>query len=396
MTLTPLTAVEIAVGNVLGQEEPVTQPELGAGLESLAALENVVRPAPERPPCVVSFSGGRDSSALLGAATLLARREGLELPLPVTLRFPGADSADESVWQELVIRELGLIEWEKIDLEDADLLGSRSVELLRRHGVPWPANSFLVDTVAQAASSKNSAAGGGGSLLTGLGGDELFGTWRWRRLADVLARRRRPEPRDIARAGYGALPSRARLPRERRRVKSWLGEHLRGEALEVGLRLTAERAAGEPVWWSNRLRWRARNRSLLLQAQTLQTLAADAGMQAAAPFLDQRFIDALAQAGGRFGFGDRTETMLAAFGDVAPEALLRRRAKATGEDIFWVGNSRSFAQDWDGSGVDHELVDPEVLRREWLSEHPNGATASLLQSAWLHADRAAEDLVSQQ
>ena len=43
------------------------------------ALDDVLRPALESGPCFVTFSGGRDSSAVLAAATDLARREGHRL-----------------------------------------------------------------------------------------------------------------------------------------------------------------------------------------------------------------------------------------------------------------------------------------------------------------------------
>ena len=54
-----------------------------------AALEAVVLRALLRPPCLVSFSGGRDSSLVLAIASDVARRHGLPLPVPATNRFPG-------------------------------------------------------------------------------------------------------------------------------------------------------------------------------------------------------------------------------------------------------------------------------------------------------------------
>ena len=62
------------------------------GLTPLAALEEAILPALRRPPCLVSFSGGRDSSCVLAAATRAARREGLQPPVPVTLRVSNAPS----------------------------------------------------------------------------------------------------------------------------------------------------------------------------------------------------------------------------------------------------------------------------------------------------------------
>jgi len=55
-------------------------------------------PALLRPPCVVAFSGGRDSSRLLAAAADLAAREDLAPPTAYTFRYPLDPAADESHW----------------------------------------------------------------------------------------------------------------------------------------------------------------------------------------------------------------------------------------------------------------------------------------------------------
>jgi hypothetical protein len=51
------------------------------GATARGVLEELISPALERPPCVIGFSGGRDSSSLLALATHLARREGLPMPV---------------------------------------------------------------------------------------------------------------------------------------------------------------------------------------------------------------------------------------------------------------------------------------------------------------------------
>src|SRR5687768_3761316 len=107
-----LTPVETATGIVLGDgADPGPLPAVPPGETALAALERACLPALERGRCCVSFSGGRDSSIVLATATRVARREGLPLPLPVTNRFPLAGHTDESHWQELVVRHLGLDDW---------------------------------------------------------------------------------------------------------------------------------------------------------------------------------------------------------------------------------------------------------------------------------------------
>ena len=67
-----------------------------------------ILPALLRPPCVMSFTGGRGSSLVLAVAVQLARREGLELPVPATIRMRGSANADESAYQERLVIRLGL------------------------------------------------------------------------------------------------------------------------------------------------------------------------------------------------------------------------------------------------------------------------------------------------
>jgi hypothetical protein len=86
-----------------------------ARVEPLAAFRAAVRAALERPPCLVSFSGGRDSSAAVAVAADVARGEGLPLPIPATALFLESAESDEFYWQEQVVRRLGLDEWLRVD-----------------------------------------------------------------------------------------------------------------------------------------------------------------------------------------------------------------------------------------------------------------------------------------
>jgi asparagine synthase (glutamine-hydrolysing) len=79
-----LTSLEIRVAWSGQVADPVTE------------LERVVVPALRRPPCLVSFSGGHDSSLVLAAAARAARRERLPAPIPVTWRVRDAPAAEES------------------------------------------------------------------------------------------------------------------------------------------------------------------------------------------------------------------------------------------------------------------------------------------------------------
>jgi asparagine synthase (glutamine-hydrolysing) len=166
--MSALTPLEIASGLVLAPRGPLPElPPVPPGTTSRAALERAVLPALRRGPCLVSFSGGRDSSAVLAVAVAVARREGLPLPVPVTHRFPSASETDEAAWQEQVIAQLGLEDWMRIELaSELDAIGSVATAVIERHGLLWPCNTYFHEPIFEAAA--------GGSVLTGIGGDEAL------------------------------------------------------------------------------------------------------------------------------------------------------------------------------------------------------------------------------
>ena len=162
----------------LSSLRPARSPRLGRPWPRCCARRS------PKPPCVIAFSGGRDSSALLAVAVDLARREQWPLPIPVTLRFSSA-ATEETAWQEVVLRHLGLDDWIRLQIgEELDLLGPLATRGLRRHGLLYPANAHVVVPMAEHAV--------GGHLLTGVGGDDVFGNWPWHDLASVIAGRARP------------------------------------------------------------------------------------------------------------------------------------------------------------------------------------------------------------
>ena len=116
---------------------------------------------------------------------------------------------------------------------------------------------------------------------------------------------------------------------------------------------------------------------------SLSLLAADAGASLRHPVLDPFSSRALASAGGRLGFGDRTTAMRAMFAGALPDAVLSRATKARYSEAFWGRRTREFAAHWQGVGVDDELVDPAALKREWLKPNPHEDSAMLLHAAWL-------------
>jgi hypothetical protein len=102
---------EIASGVALGLDPSAGALPADGPADPRAALDAVLLRALGRPPCLVSFSGGRDSSAVLAAAAAVARREGLALPVPLTYRFAAVAETDEARWQERVVGRLDLPDW---------------------------------------------------------------------------------------------------------------------------------------------------------------------------------------------------------------------------------------------------------------------------------------------
>jgi asparagine synthase (glutamine-hydrolysing) len=374
----PLSRWELATGLALGTDRSKGDHGLPAPmLDPRAALAAECFESLASGSCVVSFSGGRDSSAVLAAVTQVARREGLPDPVPVTLRFSGIGSADESKWQELVIAHLGLREWERIEVEDElDLLGPVAREALLTHGLLWPPNAYVHVPILDRAR--------GGCVLTGLDGDGLLGDWRWTRAQAVLHRRVRPQPRDLLRVGLAVAPSRARQRWIRPAALNavpWLRPEARAELAA----LVRSDAAREPRRWDHRIAYYRQRRYLRLTVASLELLATSRAVTVRHPLLAPAFLGALARSGGAAGYGDRTGAMRVLFGGLLPEDLIARRGKAEFGRALWKRNARAFATSWDGNGVDLELVDPERVREAWNLPSPWFGANTLLHQAWLAA-----------
>ena len=378
MSARPLGPLEIAAGVVLARSAPLTLPE--TGLTPRAALEEAIRPALLRPPCLVSFSGGRDSSAILAIAADLARREGLPAPVPFTLRFPRADGADETRWQERVVGHLGIADWQRVDIRDElDCVGPIAAAMLRRHGVLWPCNAHFQIPVLRAA--------GGGSVLTGIGGDEALGPSSWERTLALAGRRARPEPRDVLRVGFAVAPrtiKRAVVAGAVLPPWPWLHD---GAARRVRWRLSAQ-MADEPLRWRARYGWLRRSSYVATGTSNLELLAADAGAQLAHPLATGEFLAALAALPTARRFWSRAGGMRTIAGDVLPPDVIDRETKARFDGAVWTSHSREFADGWSGGGVDPALVDADALREAWSEERPDVRTVALMQTAWLARDRA--------
>jgi asparagine synthase (glutamine-hydrolysing) len=359
-----LSPLELALGLPLGVDPPAP---LAGGGDPLAALEAAVREPLRRGPCLVSFSGGRDSSAVLAVAARVARAEGLPDPIPATIRVPGAPAADEARWQELVVGHLGLSDWLRPEFSsELDLVGPVAADVMRRHGVLWPFNAHFHVPLLEAAR--------GGTLLTGIGGDELF-----RSAASTLPARRARSlllyaaPRS-ARARWHGRPSIELHP--------WLTP----AAAAAGRRALGRWEAAEPRRLGARMRHVRASRYLRIGTASLDLLAADAGAAIAHPLLEPSVWAAVAGSAPRGGHRTRTAAMRAAFGPLLPEELLARSDKACFDEVFFNDHSRRFAERWDGAGVPDALVDAEALRRHWLGGAPSAQSFTLFQRAQLAAD----------
>jgi asparagine synthase (glutamine-hydrolysing) len=378
-----MTPSEIVTGFLFGQAEPLPAPPRLAGRAAhpRAVLEDVIGEALRRPPCGVAFSGGRDSSLVLAVATHVARRDGVPDPIPITRRFGAAPRADEAEWQELVVRHLGLREWVRIELVDElDVVGPVAQQHLREHGVVWPpaiaGDVPLVEAVP------------GGVVLDGEGGDQVlgFGSHRIAPIA-VLARRPRSGRRAlVAAAGRALLPARWRgRDAAARALAAVPRPWLRPAAMEL-VRAGIAAAEGErPLAYRRSARAIIRRRAEVEGGRNRRLLARERGADLVSPLLDPRFVDALATWGGVLGGGDRTAVLRRLGPDLLPDAVLARTSKAAFNTCYMAAHTRRFAESWDGTGVDEDLVDGEQLRRAWLADWPVPLTGALLQQAWLAA-----------
>jgi hypothetical protein len=375
-----LSAREVAAGFPFGSVASASAVRIP--VDPWAALEKATLPALSQPPAVVAFSGGRDSSLILAAAVSAARRHGLPEPVPVTLQF-APPATNERTWQELVVRFLKIGDWEILDLEDdLDLLGDIAQQRLQRHGLTYPTNAHSLVPIIKRATN--------GTLMTGIGGDDLFASWRWRRRSGFLSGAGGCRPESIGTTVLGSLPAvvRRRILSERVRhdhqrgplALSWLTDAGRQAILP-----DVVEAEDEPTNWQEFLPWVCARRNTVSATAAAAELAEDHGVQAFAPLLDTDFVAAMGVAGGKWGFHDRTAAMGAVAGEALPPETVERGTKAHFHDIFWGPRAREFARSWDGTGVDNTLIDSAALRRQWLSPRPDFRSTLLLHDAWLAA-----------
>jgi asparagine synthetase B (glutamine-hydrolysing) len=372
-----MTPMEIAWGYLVGQSGSLPPPS-NRSTGPRPALEQVVRRALERAPCGVAFSGGRDSSLVLAIATHVARRDGLPEPVPITRVFPSVAESHEEDWQEIVVRHLGLSDWQRLVINDElDVIGPLAVPHLLAHGVVWPASIAsdlpMIDAVK------------GGSVIDGEGGDEVLGVAA-HRVASLSRFLRQPRPVQWrrVRSALGALaPAAVRERHERRRWDQNPFTWLRPSALDALVSAVERAERDRPLSFAASVRTVPRRRSQVLGAHNRRLIAWQSDVDYSSPLLHPDFVHALARDGGVLGRGDRTATLRAMASDILPDNVLSRTSKAVFTRCYMGQHTREFAAQWNGDGVDPELVDPDELRRNWLSDSPAAPTAALLQAAWL-------------
>ncbi len=353
------TALEIASCSVIGTTSAANRPT-GPPPSPLAALRLAVLPALQRPPCVVSFSGGMDSTFVLFVAARVAYEAGLPAPIPVTWRFTGAPRAEESVWQDRVMATMPELQWQLLHAEDdLDLIGPVAQRVVTRHGVLLPANVHLHLPIVEVAA--------GGSMLTGVGGDQvLVHRSRRGRLARIRAR------------APGRLVAAVRQ-RQGRDQFPWLQPSVSRRVS----RTARMEGRDEPTSITERIFWQSRQRRLLLARASLDTIAAPSDVRVINPLLDPGFLAALANVAVRHQGASRARLLHLIAGEAFPSAATEQRPKAHFLEVFLRTPTREFVQSWDGRGADESIVDAATLRRLWSQWPIPSATAGLVQQLWL-------------
>jgi hypothetical protein len=370
-----MSDLEKSTGLVLGLDRHNRNRRSHTALDPIEALESAIMPALLRPPCLVSFSGGLDSSLMLGVALNLARREGFAEPIPATYRVLGATLGDEAEWQDSVARELGVSDRIVLTFtNELDVVGPFAIDVLRRHGVLFPFNAHGHLPLIREAR--------GGSILTGAGGDELFSLPSRARAVWVMKGRASLRRRDPLQVAFAGLPAPLRTPFIRRRFPASF-QWLTASANDRFKREWAAAAARQPARWDTSRRWLLRRRYLRILQETLALLGGDEGTALHNPYLDPAVVESVARAGGPLGWRTRNDAIGAIFDSLVPASVAGRTSKASGNEMFFSEHSRAFVARWDGQGINPDMVDAARLRQEWASTNPDPHTLSLIQTTWL-------------
>jgi asparagine synthase (glutamine-hydrolysing) len=383
LEIPPLDPLEVASGVVLGKRcMPRSDPGPPAASSTVReVLEDLLIPRLETAPCFMSFSGGRDSAALLSLGTHLARKRGLSEPVPVTVRFESRPRSDESEWQEMTVDHLGLRRWEIVTIGDElDSLGPIATEVLRRRGLFWPPVAHRIVPLLAVAR--------GHVIVFGTGGDEAFSPWRRHFALERLNVRGWPARSAVKRAAFNLLPERLRVYARLRRLRElpWLRPVARREVERRYRAMLRQRSHS----WAEAIQRIPDSRDFELTQSIFAALARDAEVTLVQPFFNVRFLRVLGASAPRGGFPSRAAAMRLHFGDVLPAGVAERPHKAVFDELHGGREVRAFAANWNGEGLDPALVDPDALRVEWSKPSPEYRSLTALNAAWLASLEAAK------
>ena len=333
-----LRPLDIAYGIPLGNDPVPPLARSSPGVTPKAAIGQVLADALSRTPCLLSFSGGRDSSALLAAAVDVARREGLDLPVPATLVFPESEESNEDEWQAIVLRHLGVTEWERFEIhQEFDAVGPVATQALLRHGLLWPFNTHFHAPIIERAA--------GGSVVTGFGGDELGNSLKSARAEQLLASRRLKNWRDLLVLGLALSPTPVRAAVHRRRARADMGElpWLTDEGARQLVHAYGQSEATIPLGWESKVRrWIWPGRYFRVCVESFAALGSYHDVEVVHPFVDGRVLDALGAVGWLRGTGGPHR---------AHAARLRRPAARRAHRATDEGELHRPPVDRDGQGV---------------------------------------------
>ncbi len=279
------------------------------------------------------------------------------------MRWAGAADTDETSWQEMVLRHIGLDGVQVLELTDElDALGTMASDFLRVHGLRWPGNAYMHRPVIDVAR--------GGTLMTGIGGDELFSNNSPRRSIGQLAR--------------AGLPRRMR---EEVRLARGYSDDWRWLTPDGSMRVRRSLVRDELSWpyrWDRSLHYWYASRAFAAIDGALALVAAGRDVAVINPFVDRQVLAELGRLGGRRGFPSRTEAMRRVCGDLLPDALISRTTKASFSGAIWGPRTREFMESWSGGGLNPHYVDEARLCAEIDSDRPDFRTILLVHQAWLH------------
>ena len=223
--------------------------------------------------------------------------------------------------QELVVAQLGLADWERVEPDDdLDLIGPVAGAALRRTGPFWPPNAYTMAPLMEAARD------GVFVLLTGI--SDFFAWWRWAPLAGVLSGHRRPTSRDAALLGSMLMPVSLRARAARRRGVPPPLPWLRPAAERQALALLTARQAAVPVRFDRAATTQITHRCFSGAAGTFRALGEALGTTIELPLSRPGVVESLAGAGGWLGFGEQRAMLQRLAGDLFAAGPIHRAPRS--------------------------------------------------------------------